>query len=38
MKVTPLEKKALFFFKNQKKKTLSGQALKNVSGVFTARS
>lgn len=38
MKVSPLGKKALFFNFQKKKKTLSGQSLRNVSGVFTARS
>ena len=36
MKVTPLEKKPYFFLKIKKKKTLTGQALKKVFGVFTA--
>lgn len=38
MKVTPLEKKPSFFLIFQKKETLSGQSLRNVSGVFTAQS
>lgn len=32
MKVTPLEKKALFFFKNQKKRPYRAKLLKTYSG------
>lgn len=37
MKVSPLEKRPSFFYFSKKKKTLLGQSLRNVSGVFTAR-